>query len=513
MSVEHIITQYSTRGDAAVVAANNKIASSARNAHAATQGNSIGNVTAPPIMGGGGSGGLGSGIANGIGGAISGLATGTAAFLGAEAAFAQKSFSNFQEYDLMVRQLTGALGSIEAGGQAMEFLKKEAAQTSFHLQELTAAGVMLASGGLGLKETLPLAEKFAAALGGTPQDLEQVAGALLRIKGGAFGEAFEVFRRVGIGANELRSQGVKISKGGEVTSTAQEVMHALANLSGPDSPIGRMAEEVAKSAATKVSNAGDAAWIAMVEFGKAVSGSALPLIEQFTSGLQKITADGSVKVVADSFTDLMTAFAGGVNVADTVDNFARGVYVANAYLKDFAETLKDLKPNKDGESGGYKKWMDFLPWPHIRNAILGKGEEYVKAKVGEFEAAKPSSEFARMAEERARDAAKGKQVKIGDGLDGGNGGVSAAIKTLLQTEESKANAARAGITRGNVLSRSITGGGDIGRLGVTSVELGHGAATRTPIVIHGGDELNKGVKRIVIDLMDQLYKRGQLGSA
>lgn len=105
---------------------------------------------------------------------------------------------------------------------------------------------------------------------------------------------------------------------------------------------------------------------------------------------------------------------------------------------------------------------------------------------------------------------------------GGTGGqgsldplINGAIKTISQLMESRANARRAGLGRGGAsLSDIMTGGGDLGRLGVTAVELGGGGGGAKPaIVVQGGRELNEGVRMIVMSVIDQMQQGGQLAKA
>jgi hypothetical protein len=92
------------------------------------------------------------------------------------------------------------------------------------------------------------------------------AGALIKIKGGALGEAKEILQSAGIGNDQLRSAGVNISKSGEVKSSPYEFMEAVKSLASSPQLLAIEAEMM-KTMAVKISNFGDAIDKAQVAFG------------------------------------------------------------------------------------------------------------------------------------------------------------------------------------------------------------------------------------------------------
>lgn len=330
-------------------------------------------------------GGDGKGFSSGIqaSGVLSGLlgvlGTAMAAFA-AEAGFAKSALDKFLEFDTSATIFAGAFGSLEKGKAVMSDLQDYAQKSAFQLDALTAATTRLVAGGLDIGRFLPLMEKFSLVANGLkPEGLLEVASAFLKMKGGSMGEAMETFRKAGISADDLRKQGVKIDKGGQIQSSSEEVFQALEKISGPGSRIAGIVNALSDSKATKFSNAMDAMDKAMVSFGSTIATYAMPYVEQFSSALNKMTTDGTLSVLADSFTNVVDTITGGMGVEQGLNTFASSLFTANAYAADFVTGIRTMT----------QYLAIFTPG---LSAILTKTDEYVKSKQGEFNAARLSPE-------------------------------------------------------------------------------------------------------------------------
>lgn len=298
---------------------------------------------------------LSSSIAGGLSG-ISPMAglnasmTGMSAIFGlfaAEVGVAGVALNKFLEFDTAASIFAGAFGSLEKGKAVMSDLQDYAQGSAFKLDALTEATTRLVAGGLDIDRFLPLMEKFSLAANGLkPEGLLEVASAFLKMKGGSMGEAMETIRKAGISADDLRKQGVKIDKGGQVQSSSEEVFTALEKIAGPGSKIAGIVAALTDSKATKFSNAMDAMDKSMVMFGDTIATFATPYVLTFSNKLNDMTKDGTITTLAESFTTLLQSIMGGGSgqegFAKGLDNAAFSIAVFNGALGEAIDSFKKL---------------------------------------------------------------------------------------------------------------------------------------------------------------------------
>lgn len=310
--------------------------------------------------------------------------------------FAAVSMRAAAQFDTMTRKFAGAFGSIESAKSMMSDLELYATRSAFSLEALADAATQLAVAGLDVKRFLPLVERFALVVSGVdPQGLKQVAGALMRAKGGSFGEAMEVFRRAGIGSPELMAQGLTVTKGGEIKATSGEFFNALERAS---EPLKRIADAVTGGAENTFSNVGDAMGRAVRVFGSALNDALLPKIKDFVDQVSKLVDDGKIGILASQFTLVADSLTGSGGMADAVDTVALGLFQIGRWAEMFIQTMRqvgkwDIPKMLTGPIGGL--WIDPL-----RNALSGFFENTKQ----EFEAGLPVRDMAKKA---AEDAAPG----------------------------------------------------------------------------------------------------------
>jgi hypothetical protein len=268
----------------------------------------------------------------GVFGMIALPAVGAATAIGAFANSASEAAASF---DTMERTFAGALGGIEQGAQAMSYLESYSKKSAFGLEDLARASAQLAASGLDVGRFLPIIERFALVASGTdPQGLIQVAGALARIKGGSFGEAMEVFRKAGVGANDLRGQGIKVTKAGEIQAQSGEVFDAVQRIS--EGRIKKIADSISGGAENIRANVGDVAGQAFREIGKEVNKTLLPFLKDFTKEMDVLVKSKVIPLVTQQFLGL----GGGLKAGSSV---IEELFVALAQipirLKNFGESV------------------------------------------------------------------------------------------------------------------------------------------------------------------------------
>lgn len=268
----------------------------------------------------------------GVFGAIAIPAVGAATAL---VAFANSASEASASFDTMKRTFAGALGGVEQGAQAMAYLEDYATKSAFGLEDLARASSQLAATGLDVGRFLPIIERFALVASDVdPQGLIQVAGALARVKGGSYGEAMEVFRKAGVGANDLRAQGIKVTKAGEIQAEAGAVFDAVQRIS--EGRIKTIADSISGGAQNIRANVGDVAGQAFRQLGEEVNKTLLPFLQDFTKEMGVLVESGVIPVVTQQFMGLGSGLKGGSSVIEEL-------FVALAQvpirLKNFGESV------------------------------------------------------------------------------------------------------------------------------------------------------------------------------
>ena len=283
---------------------------------------------------------------------VAGFTLGSAAIIkfGADAISASLEFQRFEA------TIGGALGSLDRGKSVMAALSDYALKSAFDLSTLAEAATQMVAAGLNLEQVLPMAERFALIIGGTdPQGLMQVAGALARIKGGSFGEAMEIFRRAGVSANDLRAQGIDITKGGEIRGTPTQVMAAIERIS--EGRPKAMADAISQTDSVTVSNLRDVFGKSLRVVGDEILGGLVPTLKKWTSTLDELISSGYLDSLGSAFKDVFIAIGG----SDGRSALIAAVSLMTGALQSAAATIRVLFPE---QLGGPRQMSveDFTPF-------------------------------------------------------------------------------------------------------------------------------------------------------
>jgi len=295
---------------------------------------------------------------------------------------AMKSAASF---DTMTRKFAGAFGSMEAARSVMEDLERAATKSAFPLEALADAASMLAVAGLDVQRFLPLVERFALVVSGVdPQGLKQVAGALMRAKGGAFGEALEVFRRAGVGAPELKAQGLGITAGGQVKGSPDDFFRAL---EGASEPLKRIAEAVSGGDETKLSNVGDAVGRSFRVLGAELNERFMPAFVEFSESVSGLVEDGTVEIIANQFANAASSLAGGGGLADAADSAATALFMVGKWSEAFGDTMKMVSESPIWKHLGLAAGPVFGPAAAVAGPLW---HEFWQSAATELELGKPT---------------------------------------------------------------------------------------------------------------------------
>lgn len=143
-------------------------------------------------------------------------------FIGISAAVVKVGKDIFQtgiQFEKFEMQLKVLYGSARKAEEVFKWIKEFAATTPFELPEIVQATVMLKAFGLEAKNVLKDIGDLAS---GMQVDLQFAVDAFGRLKAGNFGEAFEKFRRMGIGTQKLIAEGLRFDAGGQLLDKSAE---------------------------------------------------------------------------------------------------------------------------------------------------------------------------------------------------------------------------------------------------------------------------------------------------
>jgi hypothetical protein len=478
----------------------NKFAHAAKNAKGAT---------------GGGGGGMGGGLMGafaGLKGAITpitaviaaitaGVATLGAALVGiGKTAF--DSMVAFAPYDTLERQFTAIYGSAAKAKQMMTYLNGEAMKSSFLFTDIAQNAKLLAMSGMKWSDYSDALQGLAMRKGGTGEDLNEASSTLMRLKSGQFGEAFESLRGFGFGRDELTAMGATFDKAGSFTGTIKQALDIFKQIGvqsagivaalngGADATLGNLTESVKLSFAE----------VGRVVFDS-LKGGITDLVGAITDALQSGAIADTVKSIADMF-DFSTSQNGMRQLMATL---LAGVEAAAAYIKAVWEAIKTfvnhpiikaiLAVLKITSGGGLTGAFNNMIMPEI-STVYKNAYDRNMMRFAKYD----------------KDKASG---KLNDTEPTALNAVTNQAQSPLQAIAQNTKATADNTKKQVDMSRHVFGGGDIGRVGLTALELdsnGSNAQRRTvDVKVLGLDpDFNRLMEKVLNQALPQLKRAGAI---
>lgn len=203
------------------------------------------------------------------------------------------------EMQALQATLVAVTGSTEVAAEKMAFLRRFALESVFEFRDLARAGTLLESFGLRMERILPIIARLGAVFGASSELLDQLASAFGRIGAGQFGEAMEILRRFGIGAQALREAGIEISKGGEIKASAEQLLKAVESI--VLARFGNITEAMSATLVVQLSNLQDAIFQSLETIGRAILPGIQRFVSAISSAINQLRELGFVDRIAESF--------------------------------------------------------------------------------------------------------------------------------------------------------------------------------------------------------------------
>lgn len=441
MAFDHLITKYSLQDDyspkaARVVAATGRVAAASKGADdgIASMGRSLGHA------------------ATGIMSLVRGLtfAVGAIGALVAAGGFAANALmQQAADFDALAVSLKVVEGSAQAAKLEMVDLRRIAKGPGLGFKEAIQGYIGFRRGGLSEKFSERLLEELGnqVALSGGGRDMfGRVAYAASELSRQQFlqGDELRQFTEAGLPAHKIVSDAFGTSDTEDLKKqgiTAKMVLAALVTEMAK-------AERAAGSARNTFDNLGDALMVAEAAGGRALNEAFLPVIGAFSEAIETLTDAGVVTAVFQSLASSLDVLElASVDAKSTVLSLGAAMMTAGdgmgvlfAGLKAFLNIIGGigdmLIPDWMGQGDKYLSERY-----EVNRRTLTMMDEAFQMRI-KADAKKPKPE------EKPEDPAEKRQEKILE-------------KIAYNTEPLRID-----------YSRQTLGGGDIGRLGVTAVEMG-----------------------------------------
>lgn len=366
------------------------------------------------------------------------------------------------EFDALAQAVGALEGSAERAGAAMKALREIAAAPGLGFEEAVRGFMLLRNQNMtapGALRTVAAAGRANALVGGGPEQLQSILLAMSQMAGGRLSQE-EInqlntanvpgarFLRQAFGTSDteaLQRRGVTGAMAAEALVKEFEKLPSIT--------------DTAKNA---FDNLGDAVKFAVVSFGQAINQSLIPFVNQFGDIITRLEAGGVFARTGTLVAEMVQALTGGggglegamVNVIAVLQT---GVQALRFFYEGLRITVNQI--------------LDFVSGlPFVKDIAKMAGSAMGESPAGVFMSLLESN---RSRIQRALAAAPaGKSYNADPSLpmfeDGANTSVTAPLTQIAENTRRTADALDQG--------RTVFGGGELGRMGLTAVEMGRGGA-------------------------------------
>lgn len=461
------------------------------------------------------------------------LATVAVGAAGALAALAYAATNQYAEFESIKLTFAGIADSLEKAEQMMRAIKSYSLKSVFDEEPLARAALQLTQLNLRAGEFLPIIESIAMRSGEiTPDKLLEVVSILRRLKGGQIADALgpEGLGRFGIGKQELAAYGAIVDASGEFKMNTEQALQVLKNLANsPEAE--RIRTMLEGSPQTRISNALGALAASFREFGAMASQFVIPALETVGNVAQFLVESGWFRQLASDFSALF-----GEN--DQKKGFLRFLFTVVSAFEVISSYVVNVAQNASKALGVLHelnlKYLQGMTLP-MRALLWAIDKVRGTDLVGELD-----KMLSRMSGVGLVNGPLGQLFglpELGKAISDATDAKMAGFEAWQKQREKKGDAAFPDLTKpeapspveqalteiaGNTaetasntqkqldMQRYVLGGGDLGRLGVTPVEMS-GRSREVSVKVSTGDSgLDEWVTKLLNRTLRELRRRGEL---
>ncbi len=466
-------------------------------------------------------------------------ALGAAVGLGAFTEFTKSAIEEAAKIERLTQTFVGLTHSVKEAADIVSYLKDFAKQSVAEFDDLADVARLLQAGGLEPRRLLTTLQEISYAGRGTKEELYELAGAFTRIRAGETGEALEALRRFGISSQDLGAFGIKFDKSNHALSDATSLFAAIEAVA--HQKLGGIGDNLEKILDVKFSNLDDAWKQLLASFGQAWFPVVNSILDSLTGVVNFLTESGIVDKISQSFASLfdslkdggwVRAILYGVNLIARIPDLLRASF---DFLKQFAKNLAaffEIALSKIIEGARlvfvtFKKISDILGSLSERLGLDVHGTKGLREKIfpeekdprfefekifsglpdighifseNSIETNKTFADFQEFLKKGPTALPDPKSFSFFSGEQPQLAEIANNTKDMVRYTADWSKALRA----------YVVGGGPIGQIGITPVELGAAFSNRpkkVQVEVHGAGQLEDWFVDIVQQVVSELQRQ------
>ena len=372
--------------------------------------------------------------------------------------------------DYLRRSFTAMLGSSAAGNQAVKWIQQYGLTSGLEQGPLMEATRTMYMGGINPNRYLPVFETLA--YGGGPnlsENMNDLTGVLRRLLGGQVGEAMGPIGlgRFGVNRGMLEQYGAKFDNQNQFLGTVQDALDVIERMTKYDPALRNMKKVFEDSDAVKWSNLMDAINYVLAGAGRIIADMFLPAIKNLGDTLVTLAKSGVIEQLVASVATLF-----GMKTDANV--FSEALIQSIAVFKTLIDVTQALKDGVQNVVQAISKTLQLF-FTHMTVVLGSLGIRLPKDVVqglylpGFTMGQKLGDNFSSIIETNAQ--ALRNQLMMSQMSRDKNTQAPDPVRGLFERQNSHLAKIEEN-TRAQVeLSRYALGGNEIGRSGVTPIEL------------------------------------------
>lgn len=352
--------------------------------------------------------------------------------------------------DTMKRQLSAMLGSAKEGENALKWIQKYGLTSGMNDAPLQEAMRTILMSGRAPGRYLPMLESLSLMGGGDMNaNMGEMSSIFRRLVGGQVADAFgqEGLGRFGVNRQMLGQYGAQFNKQGQFQGTVEDALAVLERMVALDPRIKDLKASMDSSLATRLSNLSNAFDIAKAKIGESIGNWLVPKLELLGTMLTRLARSGKLTEVMDKFLKMFGLGGdegmakGMVTLVVAAEMFIEKIGEMKSSLINAANTiieiinafgggLVNVRKLAEGPMAGFKKELDKRVgelWAKMMNMPSENPAEPMPTGVNMLGEASSNAYLSQIADNTRKTADYQRMI-----LGGGNMGAMGATAVELQ---------------------------------------------------------------------------------
>lgn len=259
--------------------------------------------------------------------------------LGGLVAFGKSALDASGDAQELNVRLEGVTGSAAEAAKVMAKVREVAGPSPFTTKQLANAAVGLQAMGINAQKALPKLADLGAAFGADEEHLKSLVGMMGKLNQGLMPDS-ETLSMFGLSKKDFAGEGITFDKNGTLISSASETLDALFRII--DKKYGGMTERMSKTTKSQMASIVDSFRNMMEKVGNIFGAGLSLLTPAITDGLGKVTKFfDSVTTNGSAAQNILKGLAASL-AAITAIQIVDGVIMLTKVMKGLANSLKAI---------------------------------------------------------------------------------------------------------------------------------------------------------------------------